>query len=157
MSSREFPQYSVGADAHIGPFGSCEFAADSRKNGAFCRADAGIGPYKQVGGCGTNSHWAFVSCSCLLRTSQSASLTVPLSGEPGALPRQVYAREKLQLHQPSAAVGTDGIVHVVHIAAIGTGNLLDAACFRCFGVAEQVKFEFFAALTAFNIHVQRTG
>ena len=36
----------VGADAHIGPLGSCEFAADFRKNGAFCRADVGIGPYK---------------------------------------------------------------------------------------------------------------
>jgi hypothetical protein len=30
----------VGADAHIGPLGSCEFAEDHRKNVAFCRADA---------------------------------------------------------------------------------------------------------------------
>jgi len=40
MSSREFSQYSVGADAYIGPPGSCEFAADYRKNGAICRVDA---------------------------------------------------------------------------------------------------------------------
>ena len=89
--------FRVGADAYIGPLGSCEFAENLRENGAFCRADVGIGPYKQVGSCGTNSHWAFASCNCLLRTSQSASLTAPLSGEPGALPRQVHAREKLQL------------------------------------------------------------
>ena len=30
----------VGADAHIDPLGSYEFAKDSRKNGTFCRADA---------------------------------------------------------------------------------------------------------------------
>jgi len=72
--------FSVGADAYIGPLGSCEFAENLRENGAFCRADVGIGPYKQVGSCGTNSHWAFASCNCLLRTSQSASLTAPLSG-----------------------------------------------------------------------------
>ena len=92
--------FSVGADAYIGPLGSCEFAENLRENGAFCRADVGIGPYKQVGSCGTN-----------------------LSGEPWALPRQVHAREKLQLHQPSAAVGADGVVHVVQIAAGGTGFL----------------------------------
>ena len=35
------PAYSfVGADAHIGPLGSCKFAEEYRKNGAFCRADA---------------------------------------------------------------------------------------------------------------------
>ena len=38
----------VGAVAHIGPLGSCEFAADFRKNSAFCRADVGIGPYNTV-------------------------------------------------------------------------------------------------------------
>ena len=37
---------SVGADAHIGPLGSYEFAEDYRKNGVFFRADVGIGPYK---------------------------------------------------------------------------------------------------------------
>ena len=47
MSSREFSQYSVGADACIAPPGSCEFAADYRKNGAICRVDVGIGPYNQ--------------------------------------------------------------------------------------------------------------
>ena len=31
---------------HIGPLGSFDFAVDYRKNGAFCRADVGIGPYK---------------------------------------------------------------------------------------------------------------
>ena len=36
----------VGADAHIGPLGSCEFAEDYRKNGVFFRADVGIGPYR---------------------------------------------------------------------------------------------------------------
>ena len=35
----------AGADAHIGPLGSYEFAEDSRKTGAFRRADVGIGPY----------------------------------------------------------------------------------------------------------------
>lgn len=39
-------QHIVGADAHIGPFGSYEFAADYRKIGAFCRADVSIGPYR---------------------------------------------------------------------------------------------------------------
>ena len=34
-----------GADAHIGPLGSYDFAGDPRKIGAFCRADVGIGPY----------------------------------------------------------------------------------------------------------------
>ena len=36
----------VGVDAHIDPLGSFEFAEDRRKNGVFCRADVGIGPYK---------------------------------------------------------------------------------------------------------------
>ena len=36
----------VGPDAHIGPLGSCKFAEEYRKNGAFCRVDVGIGPYK---------------------------------------------------------------------------------------------------------------
>ena len=45
MGNRKFVPHPVGADAHIGPLGSCEFAEDSRKNGAFGRADVGIGPY----------------------------------------------------------------------------------------------------------------
>ena len=45
MGNRKFVPHPVGADAHIGPLGSCEFAEDSRKNGAFCRADVRIGPY----------------------------------------------------------------------------------------------------------------
>ena len=40
----------VGADAYIGPLGSCEFAENLRENGAFCRADVGIGPYKKIVG-----------------------------------------------------------------------------------------------------------
>lgn len=36
---------SVGADAHIGSFGSCGFAAGFRKNGLYCRVDVGINPY----------------------------------------------------------------------------------------------------------------
>jgi len=34
---------AVGADAHIGPLGSIEFAAEFCKNGANCRANVGIG------------------------------------------------------------------------------------------------------------------
>ena len=45
MGNRKFVPHPVGADAHIGPLESCEFAEDSHKNGAFCRADVGIGPY----------------------------------------------------------------------------------------------------------------
>ena len=52
---------------HIGPLGSCEFAGDSRKIGAFCRADVGIDPYNQTGKCDTNSPKAFAFRSCLLR------------------------------------------------------------------------------------------
>ena len=46
-------QSSVGADAHIGPLGSYEFAIDFRKNGAICRVDVGIDPYEALcsGGC----------------------------------------------------------------------------------------------------------
>ena len=51
MGNRKFVPHPVGADAHIGPLGSCEFAEDSRKNGAFCRADVGIGLYGQAGKC----------------------------------------------------------------------------------------------------------
>jgi len=42
---QSFSSSFVGADAHIGPLGSYEFAEDFHKNGAFCRADVGIGPY----------------------------------------------------------------------------------------------------------------
>ena len=31
------------------PLKGCEFAADFRKNGMFCRADRGVRPYKDVG------------------------------------------------------------------------------------------------------------
>ena len=47
MSSREFSQYSVGADAYIGPLGSYEFAADSHKNRCVLRADRAVSPYKR--------------------------------------------------------------------------------------------------------------
>ena len=39
----------VVADAHIGPLGSCEFAADYRKIGLFCRVNVGIDPYIGAG------------------------------------------------------------------------------------------------------------
>ncbi len=41
------PHIVVGVDAHIGPLGSYEFAADFRNNSAFCRVDVGIDPYKR--------------------------------------------------------------------------------------------------------------
>ena len=41
--------FRVGADAYIGPLGSCDFAENLRENGAFCRDDVGIGPL-QTGG-----------------------------------------------------------------------------------------------------------
>ena len=41
----KFFRLCVGGDAHIAPLGSCEFAGDFRKNGAFRRVDVGIGPY----------------------------------------------------------------------------------------------------------------
>ena len=37
---------SVGADAHIGPLGSYEFAEDSRKIGTSCGWTRGIRPYR---------------------------------------------------------------------------------------------------------------
>ena len=51
MGNRKFVPHPVGADAHIFLLESCEFAEDSRKNGAFCRADVGIGLYGQAGKC----------------------------------------------------------------------------------------------------------
>ena len=41
----------VGADDSVGPLRSYKFAVDSRKNGAFCRADVGIGLYGHAGKC----------------------------------------------------------------------------------------------------------
>ena len=41
----------VGADDSVGPLRSYKFAVDSCKNGAFCRADVGIGLYGQAGKC----------------------------------------------------------------------------------------------------------
>ena len=51
MGICEFTKRSVGADAHIGPFGSYGFAAEFRKIGAFCWVDVGIDPYKHGGKC----------------------------------------------------------------------------------------------------------
>ena len=51
----------------------------------------------------------------------------------------------------------DSIVHVMRVAAVGAGDLLDAACLRLFRVAQQIEFELFTALAAFDIHLQRTG
>ena len=51
MGNRKFVPHPVGADAHIFLLESCEFAEDSRKNGAFCRADVGICPYNRIRRC----------------------------------------------------------------------------------------------------------
>ncbi len=51
MGNRKFVPHPVGADAHIFLLESCEFAEDSRKNGAFCRADVGIDPYNRKRRC----------------------------------------------------------------------------------------------------------
>ena len=50
MRSYGFAEDLVGADAHIGPLGSCEFAEDYRKNSAICRVDVGIDPYESSWG-----------------------------------------------------------------------------------------------------------
>ena len=60
----------VGADAHIGPLGSCEFAADFRKNGAVCRVDVGIDPYIETGSTYVCAA-AFHKISCILPGGQS--------------------------------------------------------------------------------------
>ena len=65
----KFVQHSVGADAHIGPLGSCEFAEDSRKNGAFRRADVGIGPYSKAGSC-IRIRRTFSENRCILRADR---------------------------------------------------------------------------------------
>ena len=44
-------QHIVGADAHIGPFRSCEFAKILCGTGLPCRADVGIGPYNRMRRC----------------------------------------------------------------------------------------------------------
>ena len=51
MGNRKFVPQPVGAVAHIGPLESCDFAEDSRKNVAVCRADVGIGPYNRIRRC----------------------------------------------------------------------------------------------------------
>ena len=54
----KFFRLCVGDDAHIAPLGSCEFAGDFRKNGAFRRVDVGIAPYERF--------WLFLrNCSAL--------------------------------------------------------------------------------------------
>ena len=61
---------SVGADTYIGPPGSCEFAADYRKNGAICRVDVGIDPYTETGSACVCAA-AFRKISCTLPGGQS--------------------------------------------------------------------------------------
>ena len=63
-------RFGVGAEAHIGPLGSCEFAVESRKIGAFCRADVGIGPYEQTGKC-IRIRQRFLYNGCILQSGQS--------------------------------------------------------------------------------------
>ena len=48
-NSQALPYFNVGADAHIGPLGSSEFAVDFRKNGVFCVGRCGHRPL-QAGG-----------------------------------------------------------------------------------------------------------
>ena len=60
-NSQAFTDSVVGADAHIGPLGSYDFAGDPRKIGAFCRADVGIGPYNPVNRIATEIEAAFIS------------------------------------------------------------------------------------------------
>ena len=93
----------------------------------------------------------------ILECSEICYVRIPSvpSGQLPLCPRGAFG--DLQFHQPSAAVGADGVVHVVHVAAVGAGDLLDPTCFRRFRVAEQIKFELFAALTALDIHIERTG
>ncbi len=43
-----FAHLIVGADAHIGPLGSCEFAEDFRKKRPVLRADRVVRPYKRT-------------------------------------------------------------------------------------------------------------
>ena len=67
---------------HIGPLGSCEFAADFRKNGAICRVDVGIDPYGQIEKYGTDSPKSFLFRSCLLLDLSGASRQLPFEEEP---------------------------------------------------------------------------
>ena len=53
----------------IGPLGSCEFAADFRKNGAVCRVDVGIDPYIETGSTYVCAA-AFHKISCILPGGQ---------------------------------------------------------------------------------------
>ena len=41
----------VGADAHVGPFRSCELAKILCITGLSCRADVGVGRYSMTGSC----------------------------------------------------------------------------------------------------------
>ena len=45
MGGRKFAQHPVGADAHIGPLGSYEFAEDFRKKRYILRADRVVRHY----------------------------------------------------------------------------------------------------------------
>ena len=50
LGSCKSAQCPVGADAHIGPLGSYEFAEDFHKTGVCRRVDVGIDPYKALHG-----------------------------------------------------------------------------------------------------------
>ena len=58
----------VGAIEHIAPLGSCEFAKDYRKIGAFCRVDVGIDPYVLFGEVSSGA-----SSACALRSRSATS------------------------------------------------------------------------------------
>ena len=51
MGNRKFVPLPVGAEALCGASECCDYAEDARKNGAFCRADVGIGPYNRIRRC----------------------------------------------------------------------------------------------------------
>ena len=66
--SVSLPALRRGAIEHIAPLGSCEFAEDYRKIGAFCRVDVGIDPYVLFGEVSSGA-----SSACALRSRSATS------------------------------------------------------------------------------------
>ena len=118
----------VGADAHIGPLGSYEFAADPRKIGAFCRADVGIGPLN--GQVPTDSHWIPASRCCLpqpLRHCAPAPLERGASGCRLLLERDAPVWEGEDVLEGLVSCGEDfesGLERVVDRLAAGFKDTL---------------------------------
>ena len=86
----------------------CEFAGDYCKNGALCRADVGIGPYK----CEVRR----LSKICSVQIPQSASLTAPL-GHKGSLWRGLSNIKTSPHDRGEVSRGTTLIV-LAHISAL---------------------------------------